>query len=356
MTTNKKIYSQDQLKVYDAGGDTSKQWFVYYYEAGKRKRVYGKINASPIAADRYQAIKELEATLLNPEPQRKRVIQLLHEYVEHKKASLRRKTWMDYRSKLKTYEAFYTGGPVTIREADAFSDYLIEVKGLHFTTHNDYIRFLRGAFAWLVKRGRYDQNPFLNCEYKKAVSTSAFYFQPQQIQELKEVLKERDPTLWLFVQFIYYCFTRPGELQFMKVSDILWEDRLLLLRPEISKNKKQQYVRIPDAFYPTVFKAFHGCTSGNYLFGKGDMAGPDHLGFNTMGNRHRKILRSLKYPKGYVLYSWKHTGAVMAVKAGIHIKQLQIQLRHHSLDQVDQYLRDLGVSDLSDLAESFPGI
>ena len=57
-----------------------------------------------------------------------------------------------------------------------------------------------------------------------------------------------------------------------------------------------------------------------------------------------------------MLYSWKHTGAVMAVKAGIHIKQLQIQLRHHSLDQVDQYLRDLGVSDLSDLARSFPGI
>ena len=48
-----------------------------------------------------------------------------------------------------------------------------------------------------------------------------------------------------------------------------------------------------------------------------------------------------------MLYSWKHTGVVMAVKAGIHIKQLQIQFRHHGLDQVDQYLRDLGIQQIS---------
>jgi len=48
--------------------------------------------------------------------------------------------------------------------------------------------------------------------------------------------------------------------------------------------------------------------------------------------------------------------SIGAIKAGIHIKQLQIQLRHHSLDQVDEYLRQLGVSDLGDLRDNFPSI
>ncbi|MDW3645516.1 MAG: site-specific integrase [Bacteroidia bacterium] len=356
MTTNKKIYSPDELKVYDAGGDISKRWFIHYQELGKRKKVYGDINRFKNAEDRYAAIQILKSKLLHPNAKRTAVASLLYEYLEHKKSTLRRKTWMDYSSKFKTFEEFYKGGVFTPLHAEEFSDFLLEVKSLHTTTHNDYIRLMRGAFSWLVKRGKFKINPFKNTDYKKSVSTPALYFQPYQIEELREAILEKDPGLWLFVQFVYYCFVRPGELRFMKASDILWEDRLLLMRPEVSKNKKQQYVRIPDAFYPKLYKAFHGCKSGNYLFGKDGLPGPGHLSYNTMGNRHRKILRSLKYPKGYMLYSWKHTGAVMAVKAGIHIKQLQIQLRHHSLDQVDQYLRDLGVSDLSDLARSFPGI
>lgn len=81
------------------------------------------------------------------------------------------------------------------------------------------------------------------------------------------------------------------------------------------------------------------------------------MGENTMGDRHRKLLKELNFDtKRYKVYSWKHTGAVMAVKAGVHVKQLQIQLRHHSLDQVDEYLRQLGVSDLGDLRANFPGI
>jgi len=47
---------------------------------------------------------------------------------------------------------------------------------------------------------------------------------------------------------------------------------------------------------------------------------------------------------------------VMAIKAGIGVKQLQIQLRHHSLDETDKYLRQMGVRDVGNLRSDFPGI
>ena len=75
-----------------------------------------------------------------------------------------------------------------------------------------------------------------------------------------------------------------------------------------------------------------------------------------MSNRHRKILRALGYSSEYKLYSWKHTGAVALAKAGVGLKAIQLQLRHHSLDQTDEYLRQLGVEDFEELIEQFPAI
>jgi len=52
----------------------------------------------------------------------------------------------------------------------------------------------------------------------KANASQAMYFQTKQIQKLKKAIQERDPELWLAVQFIYYCFIRPGELRWLKAG------------------------------------------------------------------------------------------------------------------------------------------
>jgi hypothetical protein len=75
-----------------------------------------------------------------------------------------------------------------------------------------------------------------------------------------------------------------------------------------------------------------------------------------MLKRFRKVLNGLGFGNEYKLYSWKHTGAVASVRAGVGLKELQIQLRHHSLEEVDKYLRQLGVWDLANLEDRFPAI
>ncbi len=44
----------------------------------------------------------------------------------------------------------------------------------------------------------------------------------------------------------------------------------------------------------------------------------------------------------------------MFAKAGGSLKDLQLQWRHHSLDQVDAYLKDLGVHESSFVKNNFP--
>lgn len=367
MTTNKKFYSPSEIKVYDAKGDLNKKWFVYYYNAhGKRIRVYGDINKKPNPAYRYKRIDALKFELLGTsqkeDPKQPSIMDLLYKYVEYKRPSLRHKSHLDYLSRMRVFEKFLNETypekliQFSTQNAHQFLEHLSNNKGLHPTTRNDYRMFLKSAFNWLIKRQLYFENPFDKTEPLRSHYTPSLYFQKSQIEELKAVMEKEDPELWLFVQFIYYCFIRPGELRLMKVSDIMWDEHLIRMRPEISKNKKQQFVNIPEPFRPVTETHFRHCQSGNYLFGKFGCPGPSPYSVNVMSTRHRKILQKLNYAKGHVMYSWKHTGAVMAVKAGINIKQLQLQLRHHSLDQVDQYLKDLGVADMEDLVERFPGI
>ena len=62
-----------------------------------------------------------------------------------------------------------------------------------------------------------------------------------------------------------------------------------------------------------------------------------------MGNRFRRLITELHLGKDYTLYSWKHSGVVAAYNAGIDIKTIQNQCRHHSLEQTDIYLKSLGL-------------
>ena len=67
---------------------------------------------------------------------------------------------------------------------------------------------------------------------------------------------------------------------------------------------------------------------------------------------HLAILKKLKFnTERHKFYSWKHTGAVQMVKNGIHIKYIQVQGRWHDLDQVNSYLRQLGMIDMQELKD-----
>ncbi len=217
-------------------------------------------------------------------------------------------------------------------------------------TYNDYMSILRKC---LTAIGQGDL--MTDLKKVKSYATPAKYFQAYQVKRLKSAISDRDQELWLFVQFIYYCFIRPGtELRLLKVGDIHLDDKSIRVRGDISKNRKTEYVSIPAPFLPQLAH-FTRLDPIEYIFPKpGDPTKP--MGMNTMRRRHRMILREMGFTTEYKLYSWKHTGAVNYIKNGGNVKQLQIQLRHHSLDQVDQYLRQLGVHDIGHLRENFPEI
>ncbi|MCH2044796.1 MAG: tyrosine-type recombinase/integrase [Saprospiraceae bacterium] len=241
--------------------------------------------------------------------------------------------------------------PVTRNNIDKFFDFLLEEKRLRPATYNNYLGILDRLLRPLGYTGT------KHIAKIKRDCVPARYFTRSQANFIISRLEEENPPLWFFVQFVYYCFLRPRtELRLLKVGNIILEDQKILVPYNIAKNKKTQYVIIPDAFIDLVEKKVKGRNPNEYLFLSTKFPNQP-TGVNTFAAQHRKLLKKYGFEtRFYKLYSWKHTGAVVAAKNNIHIKQLQIQLRHHSLDQVNDYLRQMGVTDMDDFSSKMPSI
>lgn len=362
MTTEKKCLPE--FKLYKGvkkdvskpdAYDLSKKWFVHYTHQKKRVKVFRSINQfhtyEKRLAEAKRVIAQLKIEYQPPPPDI--VVQLWANY-STLSATWNHMTRISYKSMLNTFLDFAAADGVSQTTLDAFFRWLQEKRSA--ATHNIYLRTLRLLFRDCEGFG--SEFDFTRYKRMKTNSKPARYFQTSQIAMIKAHLLQHAPELWHLVQFQYYCFIRPNEARQLRAGDILLDDRKILVRSDISKNSKAQYVSIPDAFYPDVTYTA-SMRPSDWLFPT--RSGVEaHKGKcisrNAMSGKHKLILRELGFSDEYCLYSWKHTGAVMAVKAGIGLKELQIQLRHHSLEMVEKYLRQLGVDDLSNLAEKFPKI
>lgn len=345
MPEEKKLFPS--YNIY-APSDLSKRWFVYWYEGKKRIKKYGNINSYQTATGRKKAAKAIIKALKAEASRRmSKTEDSVRDFIRNHSPNWSQKTREQYQSIANILFDYLAGHELT---QDLIEAFLLEIrKTRHPTTYNKYVSLSKR----LLTAAGYDFI-FEDIKKVKASSTPARYFQPHQAKRLLTAIEKDHEQLALFVRFIYYCFIRPGELRMLKAEDVLLEDGQIRIPGEISKNRKTQFVAIPNQFLSHLAPLYE-MAPGDYIF-PSTLHPTKPVSINYMYNHHRAFLKDMNFGNGYSLYSWKHTGAVAAAKAGISVKELQLQLRHHSLDETDRYLRQMGVRDLSNLKERFPGI
>lgn len=323
-------------------------WFVYYYDAqGKRVRVYGDINQHFTAEARTAAANKI-INALTGSRLTLTAVDRIAAYIEQERHRWRNKTYQTYYSKLQVFREWAVDRDLSAAVLSDFFRHLSETR--HSSTRNWYIVF----FRTMLKAIGEPLDIIDQVEKRKSAATPAAYFQKNQIARIKKHLTAKDPELWFFCQWVYYCFVRPGELRLLKIEDVLLDDYKLRIPAAVSKNRATQLVTIPVQFRNDI-KCLEERAPTEYIFHRPGQSNKPYS-VNYFSEKHRQVLRELGFSSQHKLYSWKHTGAVNAVKAGVTVKELQVQLRHHSLEMVDKYLRQLGAWDLGDLENAFPGI
>lgn len=324
------------------------RWYVEFAVNGKRLRRAGNINRHKSVAKRLEAAERLIVQLTLEFQHVVYPIQdRLLDLIEQQKPNYRKKTYQAYISKVNIFNQ-WIGEKGLNEESVAEFFYWLNCNRSN-ATYMKYLDLLRMLFRKL------DMYSLLaKVESVKIISTPAQYFQKYQIEMLKKDIESADPDVWLCCQLLYYCFIRPGEQRQLRVGDILFDDWKIRIPAAVAKNKRTQMVTVPHALRPSLEPLKQRGTN-EYIF-QNDKDATKMVAVNSLSNRHRKFLNARNFSNAHKLYSWKHTGAINAVKAGVRVKDLQVQLRHSSLQQTDIYLRQLGVYDLQELEAKFPAL
>jgi len=323
-----------------------------------RKRIYKGFQVSNNIEDLYQVALKHIAWVLDKKVQDLLPKSKLHEYILNHK----------YRYKLRTYEQFkgvcdryvtwceknkVVPHKITYEKARKFISEFAVGKQAGTIWNNQLV--LKTIFNGLKKEKVIQDNVFADLPKVKKSPVSLMYFNSVQIKAIKEYCKAHNPQMLRAILLLYSCGIRPAELRTLQIYDVLFEDNLIEIRGKDAKGGKTKRVYLPDQVKSelTILQSFPPYW---YVFGNKGLPAEKMISTNYLNDAHRKILLELKIIGRYALYSWKHTGAVAMVRAGINIKLIQQQLRHSSLDMTNEYLKNLGILDNDDLKNKMPGL
>jgi integrase len=233
-----------------------------------------------------------------------------------------------------------------------FYEHLAAARTGEETTTNTFKVIFKAIFSCLVENHKLKKNPCPKNKKIKSKSTKNTAFNKEQTAKLKKEIKQKDPALFIFINWMFYTFARPEELRLLKIEDINIELEKITVNNRNSKNGIERIVEISPHLLPIIKKMKLEKYPGEYyVFGKSLKKGGLNLpaahpvGKNHYYERHKKFMERVRVNKDLTLYSWKHTGVCYHKLAGVDDAALKEQGGWQDWISFYVYLKSLKVID-----------
>lgn len=363
-------------KLNDRDSDISKTWYVYFSyrnpESNKFQLFQHYISSKLLTKKaRYEKanelIDELNAKLQkgwNPFSNELRTLTTVSEVVQRfyevKESELRRRTILTYKSMIKLFQDWLIEKSLnriaienfTFIHAIEFMDMLKYKKKVSNRTYNNYLITMRTIFNWLQQREYVVFNVFKRINVLQEEEPELIGFDESELRAIRTVLPYRNKRLWMIAQLIFYCFMRPQEIVRLKHKDINIRIGRIIINGNQSKNKKTQVVELPKAFLDQIDPEDWVGKPNDYIFSRKFMPGNKEILPIRIAEAWQKFAREMGIDKP--IYGLKHTGVGMAFDSGINPRDLQIHIRHASLDETMKYLNRFRMVTSERLKNEFP--
>lgn len=393
-------------QVNPCGGDLKKKWFVFYSvrdaRDGKMKRFkeYGglhtikeynqRMDAAQQKADELAVKLRAGWTPFNDDGkaiytdhlQYRMIADIYHnersnnrtfnyfanKYLDDKISDRAGATHKTYRSKLRIFNMWLDDKRMNENDITAISNddvlsffhFMIDMRKRSGNTIKKYKQILFAVFDYAMSLKQLNTNPVYNVPACKRINDMAARpVYGNDIVTFKEHIKPLDPQLWMAIEFQFYTYLRPGlELRLLKIGDIDFARGLIYVDRENFKGRRENVKEIPEQFLRILREEYrlHTFARDMYVFGPNGMPGYEHLGKNNLRYRFTKFRTALNMPIEYKLYSWKHTGGVMASEAGVPEKDISDQMGHTTLSTTSHYLKAKGGRRINSIRRNYPTI
>jgi len=361
MSTNHKIFfTQGYLPAELHECET---WVITYYalnpQTGKLHRKNVKCNRiKNITLRRAYAKKlcaEINAKLAsgwNPFLEQEagkgfvKLLDALHTYKAEKNKELREDSTRSYNSYLKTFENWVKGRNESNllclsfskqHALDLLSDIYIKQK-VSNRTWNNYLRFYRTFFNWLVEREYCKVNHFTKLSKKKSEKKQRKII-PREIRTtLEKHLRKNDHPFLCIAMLCYGCLIRPKEILHLKPGDFLIKEKILKIPPSVAKNGKERSVAMPDYVISEILRLkLDKIPADYYVFSNEFRPGKQLKNTRDIGRYWQKLRGTLDIPKNISFYSLKDSGITDLLNAGVAPKVVQHHADHSSIEQTMEY-------------------
>lgn len=288
---------------------------------------------------------ELPSTIDTP------LVEVVNSYIRSCELDMRPNSLRSYRSycnRLVTFLKLSKREACTVsqfleRDAIRLMDRIAATNATKQRTYNNYLMAYRRLWNWMIEHKHTDVNVFEIVKPKRLSPKYRESIDPQTRAELANYLREYDWRFMVICELVYFCLLRPNEIVQLKPRMIDFTNQVIVIPADVSKNKKEQYVTIPDVLVGDLRHLIDQapCRQNEYLFSDGKYLTPGRFMLNprSLSKRWARLRRKLNLPLEYQLYSLKDAGITDLILAGIPANEVMYQARHHSLEVTSVYIK-----------------
>lgn len=235
--------------------------------------------------------------------------------------------------------------------ADALRDWLLwakEEKGVSTKTAQCYRRWAFAFCSWCVDRGFMEENPTEDVKVEATAKEKRDLQKQAGRKYISRALRDtifsyferKDKRMLLACYLCYYCFIRPKEIMLLTVADIDLRRSMVHIPDDVSKNGMDGWVTLPDVVANLVRElGIDDCPGDWNVFNRKMMPAKIRVKDNgtAIRNRWDAMRTVLDVPEYVVFYNLKHTGITDMLARVSTPRAVQLQARHHSLEQTEEY-------------------
>lgn len=382
-------------KLYSASGSMKKQWFVFF---SYRNPVTGKMERFK-DSDGFGALKSREERIAHgnnliayyrrklrsgwnpfedssilfeddlikkkPKTSRDQIEPLLFNALQSITTADRSRSIDNYKLYIRYFLEFITEKGliqydldcVTEEVAQQFLDQLITHRRLSNKSHNETLSLLKRLFAHLQRKRKISHNPFHFLKNKKHYKAARPFYPDHLRTKIVEDVQSNDPLLFLFISLTYYLMRRKTELTEIRLGHVNFEQGIIELPGNITKQGTPQTVDIPRQLMDILIDMqLHRYPKDYYLVSPSGVPSQKKCGKNFFYKRWLKFRNKYGLTNKYGVYSWKHTASVSMKLAGFDLMDIKDHGGWSSISMLDNYMSGFSIKGSDKIQNHFPDI
>ncbi len=373
-----KIYTSEKKTAYrpcKLKKHKNKDWFLVYYlenSNGKLKRIRKRVKQIKPDHQRQNYADELKHDidtklrlgwnpLLNVNDKHISDNHLLSQYIKAYYSNVKQR----YISKDLRYDSYRTYKSYIQVVQDYLSEFCPDtalkdynkafiIKYLEYVRHerqktarytNNFLQFFRTFSNFLIDRGHIAENPTRNIKPIPNQKKKREIIPENELKQILKAIEKQNKAYYLICLLTYTCFIRRTELTKIKIKDISFERQIIKMRSEVSKNKKNEYVTLPNFLNEPLKDHIQNKPEHYFVFSKTLSPGTENLHPKKISEIWAKFRREINFKKTYQFYSLKDTGITKLFYLNIPILKIRNQARHYDIKITESYTPRLEKAD-----------